>query len=225
MNIKEKEVNKNIKLIKSSLWILIKLVLKKCYGKLLQDKYKIINKISEFYYIFKDYSMKGTIIYLTNFAVQNKEIKSLVESFHVSYFFNSSITYPNDKSILSVENHYYENEKLKEDFNIINSKLKLNSESEKVYDNVTNFINGKTFKFSKLYLDEKYITNKEYFLDENLFIKILAFLSKYKLYAPVRRIILAYFENCIFSSSKALNTIHIMNNLRKNLLTSHKFEK
>ena len=225
MNIKEKEVNKNIKLIKSSLWILIKLVLKKCYGKLLQDKYKIINKISEFYYIFKDYSMNGTIIYLTNFAVQNKEIKSLVESFHVSYFFNSSITYPNDKSILNVENHYYENEKLKEDFNIINSKLKLNSESEKIYDNVTNFINGKTFKFAKLYLDEKYITNKEYFLDENLFIKILAFLSKYKLYAPVRRIILAYFENCIFSSSKALNTIHIMNNLRKNLLTSHKFEK
>ena len=225
-NIDEKDIDKNSKLIKSSFWILIKLLLKKSYGKLLQEKYKIINKISACYYNFNDYSMKGTIIYLTSFSVQNKEIKSLVDPFHLSYFFNTLIAYPNQNYILKNDNQvYYENEKLKEDISIINLKVKLNSKSEEIYDNVTNLINNITFKQSILNLDAIYHTNEKYFLDEKLFIKILIVLSKYKLKASARRTILAYFEKCIYSSSKALNCLVILNNIRKNLLNSHKLEK
>ena len=225
-NINEKDVDKNAKLIKSSFWILIKLLLKKSYGKLLQEKYKIIDKISTCFYNLKDYSMKGTIIYLTSFSVQNKEIKPIADTFHLSYFFNTLIAYPNKKYILNNDNQvYYENEKLEEDIRIINLKVKLNSKSEEIYDNVTNLINNITFKQSILNLDILYKINDNYFLDEKLFIKILAVLSKYKLKASARRTILAYFEKCIFSSSTVLNTIAIMNNIRKNLLNSHKLEK
>jgi len=225
-NIDIKDVDKNAKLIKSSFWILIKLVLKKSYGKLLQEKYKIIDKISACYYNFNDYSMKGTIIYLTTFSVQNKEIKSFIDSFHLSYFFNTSIGYPNKKYILNSDNHvFYENEKLKEDISIINLKVKLNPKSEEIYENVTNLINNITFKQSILNLDSIYKANDKYFLDEKLFIKILVVLSKYKLKASARRTILAYFEKCIFSSSTVLNSILIMNNIRRNLLNSHKLEK
>ena len=225
-NIDEKDADKNAKLIKSSFWILIKLLLKKYYGKLLQEKYKIIDKISACYYNFKDYSMQGTIIYLTTFSIQNKEIKSIVESFHLSYFFNTSIAYPNKKYVLKNDNQiFYENEKLKEDINIINLKVRLNSKSEEIYDNVTNLIYNISFKQSILNLDNIYKINENYFLDEKLFIKILTVLSKYKLKASARRTILAYFEKCIFSSSTVLNSILIMKNIRKNLLNSHKLGK
>ena len=225
-NIDEKDVDKNAKLIKSSFWILIKLLLKKCYGKLLQEKYKIVDKISACYYKFKDYSMQGTIIYLTTFSAQNKELRSIIDAFHLSYFFNTSIAYPNEKYILNNDNHFfYENEKLKEDIRIIDLKIKLNSKSEEIYENVTNLINNITFKQSILNLDKIYKINDNYFLDEKLFIKILTVLSKYKLKASARRTILAYFEKCIFSSSTVFNSLLIMNNIRKNLLNSHKLEK
>jgi len=224
--IDEKDFDKNAKLIKSSFWILIKLLLKKSYGKLLQEKYKIIDKISECYYKIKDYSMQGTIIYLTTFSIQNKEIKSIADLFHLTYFFNTSIAYPNEKYVLNNDNKiFYENEKLKEDISIINLKVKLNSKSEEIYDNVTNLINNITFKQSILNLDAIYKINDNYFLDEKLFIKILTVLSKYKLKSSARRTILAYFEKCIFSSSTVLNSILIMKNIRKNLLNSHKLEK
>ena len=90
---------------------------------------------------------------------------------------------------------------------------------------MTNLINNITFKQSILNLDAIYHTNEKYFLDEKLFIKILIVLSKYKLKASARRTILAYFEKCIYSSSKALNCLVILNNIRKNLLNSHKLEK
>ena len=132
--------------------------------------------------------MKRTIVYLTSFCAQNKELKSLVNSFHASYFFNTDICYPSIQNIFYVEkNNSYEKERLNQDFNIIDAKINLVPISEKIYENVTNLINNITFKQSILNLDEIYRIDNDYFLNPNLFVKINAILSKYKLKESARK--------------------------------------
>ena len=224
-NINEKIIDINATKIKSVFWILIKLLLKKTQGKILQDKYKIMHKISKFYNKCNDYSMKGTIIYLTSFCAQNEELKSIVNSFHTSYFFNTNICYPSIQNLFYVENdNSYENERLNQDFNIIDSKINLDPISDKIYENVSNLINNITFKQSILNLDEIYRINKDYFLNPNLFVKINAILSKYKLKESARRAIMTYFEKCIFSSEIALKSSHLLKSIDNDLLIAHKLE-
>ena len=218
----ENIIDKNAQKIKSVFWILIKIILKKTYGKIIQDKHKIIQKISKFYYECNDFSMKGTIIYLTSFSVQNKELKSLINSCHASYFYNTEICYPSKRSILYVDKDIsYENEILNKEFNIIDSKIKLCPISEKIFENTINLINSITFKQSIINLDEIYRLNNDYFLDPNLFIKVYAVLTKFRLKESARRAIMVYFENSINSSDIALKSSYILKNLDKNILNSH----
>ena len=225
-NIDERTLDKNSKKIKSVLWILMKLTLKKTQGKIIQNKYKIFEKISKLYYECNDYSMKGTIIYLTSLVAQNKELKSTVNTFHVSYFFNTEICYPSEKWVLFDNNEIidYENEQLNKDLSIINSKIKLNMISEKIYDNVTNLINSIAFKQSFINLDEIYKLNSNYFLNINLFIRIYSVLARYKLKESARRAIMIYFERCLFSSEIALKSSQILKSIGNNLLNAHKLD-
>ena len=192
---------------------------------MLQDKYKIIHKISKFYDKCNNYSMKGTIIYLTSFCAQNKELKSLVNSFHASYFFNTDICYPSIQNIFYVEkDNSYENERLDQDFNIIDSKINLDPISDKIYENVSNLVNNITFKQSILNLDEIYRMNKDYFLNPNFFVKINAILSKYKLKESAKSAIMTYFEKSIFSSELALKSSHLLKSIDNDLLIAHNLE-
>ena len=166
--------------------------------------------------------MKGTIIYLTSFCVRNKELKSLINSCHASYFYNTEICYPSKRSILYVDKDIsYENEILNKEFNIIDSKIKLCPISEKIFENTINLINSITFKQSIINLDEIYRLNNDYFLDPNLFIKVYAVLTKLRLKESARRAIMVYFENSINSSDIALKSSYILKNLDKNILNSH----
>ena len=91
--------------------------------------------------------MKGTIIYLTSFSVQNRELKSLINSCHDSYFYNSEICYPSKRNILNADKEFsYENEILNKEFNIIDSKIKFCPISEKIFENTINLFNSITFK-------------------------------------------------------------------------------
>ena len=198
-NIDEKTLDQNSKKIKSALWILIKLTLKNTQGKIIQNKYNIFQRISKLYYECNDFSIKGTIIYLTSYAALNKELKSTLKSYHVSFFFNTNICYPSEKWVLFNEKKIScENDQLNKDFNIINSKIKLGLISEQIYDNVTNLLNNITFRLSIINLDEIYKINYKYFLNVNLFIRIYAVLAKYKLKESARRAIMVYFEKCMF---------------------------
>ena len=225
-NIGDKEIDKNSKKIKSCLWIINKLTLKKVYGKMLQDKYNIISRIKRFYDICNDYSMKGTIIYLISCSVQNKELKPIINScHHNSYFFNTDICFPSEKSILYIDKTFsYENEQLNKDINIIKSKISLNPISEKIYNNVINLINNITFKQSIINLDDLYRINKYYFCNANLFIKIYSILTKYKLTLSARRAIMLYFEKCIYSSEIAFECSKLLKNLEKNILNAHELK-
>ena len=193
---------------------------------MLQDKYNIISRIKRFYDICNDYSMKGTIIYLISCSVQNKELKPIINScHHNSYFFNTDICFPSEKSILYIDKTFsYENEQLNKDINIIKSKISLNPISEKIYNNVINLINNITFKQSIINLDDLYRINKYYFCNANLFIKIYSILTKYKLTLSARRAIMLYFEKCIYSSEIAFECSKLLKNLEKNILNAHELK-
>ena len=225
-NIKENDIDKNAKIIKSSLWILCKLIIKDIHGKIIQDKYNIIQRISNFYKSCNDYSMKGTIIYLTCYSVQNKELKPMVNTYHTSYFYNTNICYPSEKEILNMDKTftYYENEKLYKDMNIIQYKIILNPICEEIYNNITNLLNNITFKQSILNLDELYRNNSYYFINENLFVKVYAILTRYKFKQSARKAILLYFEKCIYSSGIALKSSLLIKKLEKNILNAHDLE-
>ena len=223
-NIKdESEIDEKAKNIKSSFWILVKLIIKKEFGEELESKYKIIQRISKFYYAFNDCSMKGTILYLISFAAQNAKLKPILNTFFVSFFNNTNIGYPTKKDSLFLDKLFpFINKNLENDVNTIEYGIKLNKISQEIYNNITNLANNITFKQSITKIEEIYRTNNHYFLDENLFVKIYAFLSKYKLKESTRRAILFYFDKCIISSDIALKSSKILKDLGDDLLNAHK---
>ena len=226
MDIKsEIDADKNSNRIKSCFWILHKLVQKGEFGEIIEKKYGVGQKVYEFYLKTDDCSIKGTILYLSSFYYQNKNLKPS-DNFQVSFFFNTSIGYSTIKNTFSIDKSFiYNNEKLNDDMNLIEDEIKLNPISQEIYNNITNLANNITFKQSSLKLNEIYKGKRQLFLDINLFVKIYSVLTKYRLKEAARRAIMFYFEECIFSSEIALNCSHLLKNLGKNLLNAHKIEQ
>ena len=217
------EIDKNSKKIKSSLWILVKLVLNNDFGEKMQNKYKILEKIANFYFSHEDCSMRGTILYLCTFATQNIKLRPIIKNNYVEYFFNTNIGYSTVKNSLFIDKSLiYENNKLDNDIDLIEYRIKLSPISQEIYNNITNLANNITFKQSNARLEEIYKTNNQYFLDVNLFVKIYAVLTKYKLKETTRKVIMFYFEKCIFSSEIALKSSQLLKSLGDNLLNAHK---
>ena len=217
--------NKNMKYIKSALWMLAKILIRDESGKI-EKKYQIIQKILKFNDECSDYGMKGNIVYILSFISQKPSIKEYLKLNGYSYFFNTDICYPNDMKKLYIDNTtYYENNKLKKDGDMINKKIILSKESENIYGNITNLINNIWSKTASLELDE--ILNREphLFNDPNLFVKVYAVLSTHKFKQPVRRRILQYFDNCLTSPEIIENASKILNELGDDLLLSHEIEE
>jgi hypothetical protein len=226
MDIKsEIDVDKNSNKIKSCFWILHKLVQKGEFGEIIEKKFGVGQKVYEFYLKCDDCSIKGTILYLSSFYYQNKNLKP-ADNFQVSFFFNTSIGYSTIKNTFSIDKSLiYYNDKLNDDMNLIEEEFQLNPISQEIYNNITNLANNITFKQSSIKLNEIYKGKRQLFLDINLFVKIYSVLTKYRLKEAARRIIMFYFEECIFSSEIALNCSHLLKNLGKNLLNAHKLEQ
>jgi hypothetical protein len=226
MDIKsEIDVDKNSNKIKSCFWILHKLVQKGEFGEIIEKKFGVGQKVYEFYLKCDDCSIKGTILYLSSFYYQNKNLKP-ADNFQVSFFFNTSIGYSTIKNTFSIDKSLiYYNDKLNDDMNLIEEEFQLNPISQEIYNNISNLANNITFKQSSIKLNEIYKGKRQLFLDINLFVKIYSVLTKYRLKEAARRIIMFYFEECIFSSEIALNCSHLLKNLGKNLLNAHKLEQ
>ena len=222
----EIDADKNANKIKSCFWILHKLVQKGEFGEIIEKKFGVGQKIYEFYLKCDDCSTKGTILYLTTLYYQNKNLMPSKDSFQVSFFFNTSIGYSTIKNTFSIDKSFlYNNDKLNDDMNLIEDEIKLNPILQEIYNNITNLANNITFKQSSLKLNEVYKGTRKIFLDVNLYAKIVAVLTKYRLKEAARRIIMFYFEECIFSSEITLNCSHLLKNLGKNLLNAHKIEQ
>ena len=220
-NIKENEIDKKAKKIKSAVWNLNTIILKKKYGLMIQEKYNIIERITQFYHKCSDCSIKGTITYLASSAIQNRVLKPFIDRGHASYFI-SNISYPIEKSLLRIDNLIpYENKKLNEDIKIILSKVNLTPICELIYNNITNLIDGITYKQSILNLDELYRRNSNEFCNINLFVKIYATLARYKFKERARRAIMLYFEKCIYSSEVAFKSSLLLKSLKTNILNAH----
>ena len=219
----ENDLDKNSKKIRSSLWIIVKIIIKKDFGEKIEIKYNICQRISTFYFKYNDCSIKGTILYLTSFSAQSKKIMDKLKNIHVAYFFNTNIGYPTIKSSMCIDKDYlYYNDKLDEDMKKIEYGIELNPISQEIYNNITNLVNNISFKQSYLKLDEIYRRNNQLFLDIKLYVKVYAALTKYKFKESARKIIMTLFEKCINSSEISLSCSQILKNLGGNLLYSHK---
>ena len=64
-------------------------------------------------------------------------------------------------------------------------------------------------------------SKNQYFSDPNLFAKIYAVLTKYKLKETTRRAILYYFDKSIISSDISLKCSHLLKSLGDDLLNAH----
>ena len=168
----DNKINKNMKNIKSALWMLAKILIRDESGKI-EKKYQIIQKILKFNDECSDYGMKGNIVYILSFISQKQSIKEYLKLNGYSYFFNTDICYPNDMRKLYIDNTTsYENNKLKKDGNIINKKITLSKESEIIYGNITNLINNIWSKTASIELDESFKKEPQLFNDPNLFIYV-----------------------------------------------------
>ena len=211
--------------IKSTLYILSKILTKK-NSKYLDDKYKIIEKIKNFFDKCKDYSMKGTYISLASFVALNDELRSDIIKLGNSHFSNSVICYPKE-TLLDDGNEEinYENEKLEEDMNIIESEVKLNPISTIIYDYATNMINNITYNQSINYFKKFFPEGEsECLMDENLFVKIYAILSVFKFKEGARKNLMNIFHKSIFSNKVSVEAMHIIKSLGDNLLNAHRLE-
>ena len=218
----ENEIEASRNKVKCSFYILAKLILKNEFGEKLESKYNIIEKITNYFFTYNDYSLKGSILYLISFIAQNKKLKEKLRKYNFEFFYDTSIGYPTLKNSLSIDKSIqYENQKLEDDVNIIEYGIKLNPISQEIYNNVTNLVNNITFKSSITKIEEIYRSELKYFMDSNLFVKVYAALTKYKLKESARRAIMFYFEKCIFSSEIAINCSIILKNLGENLLNAH----
>ena len=224
-NDNDNKINKNMKYIKSALWMLAKILIRDESGKK-KKKYQIIQKILKFNDECSDYGMKGNIVYILSFISQKQSIKEYLKLNGYSYFFNTDICYPNDMRKLYIDNTTsYENNKLKKDGDIINKKITLSKESEIIYGNITNLINNIWSKTASIELDESFKKEPQLFNDPNLFIKVYAALSRHKFKQPVRRRILQYFDNCLASPEIIENASKILNELGEDILLSHEMEE
>ena len=223
LNVKdESEIDTNMLKIKSSFWILVKLILKKEFGEKIESQYNIIEKISNYFYSYNNYSMKGTILYLISCIAQNEKLRQKLKKYNFDYFFNTNIVFPIKKDSLCIDKSFqFENEKLENDVNLIEYGIKLNPISQEIYNNITNLANNITFAKSIKKIDEIFRTKNQYFSDPNLFAKIYAVLTKYKLKETTRRAILYYFDKCIISSDISLNCSQLLKSLGDNLLNAH----
>ena len=217
-------IEKDIKYIKSALWILAKILIRDEKEEI-EKKYNIVQKILKFDDECTDYGMKGTIIYVLCFISQKAYIKEILKANGYSYFFNSDICYRNDLKKLYIDNTTsYENNKLKRDGDIINNKIVLCSESETIYNNITNLINNIWSKTASIELDDTFKKEPQLFNDPKLFVKVYALLSRHKFKQPVRRRIMQYFDNCINSIEIIESAVKIMDELDKDLLLAHELE-
>ena len=217
-------INKDIKNIKSALWMLAKILIRDETGKI-EKKYQIIQKILKFNEECSDYGMKGNIVYILCFISQKPSIKEYLKLNGYSYFFNTDICYPNDMTKLYIDKTTsYDNNKIKKDGDIINKKIVLSKESEAIYSNITNLINNIWSKTASIELDDIYKREPHLFNDPNLFIKVYAALSRHKFKQPVRRKILQYFDNCLTSPEIIENASKILGELGEDLLLSSELE-
>ena len=217
-------INKDIKNIKSALWMLAKILIRDETGKI-EKKYQIIQKILKFNEECSDYGMKGNIVYILCFISQKLSIKEYLKLNGYSYFFNTDICYPNDMNKLYIDKTTsYDNNKIKKDGDIINKKIVLSKESEAIYSNITNLINNIWSKTASIELDDIYKREPHLFNDPNLFIKVYAALSRHKFKQPVRRKILQYFDNCLTSPEIIENASKILGELGEDLLLSSELE-
>ena len=218
-------INKDIKNIKSALWMLAKILIRDETGKI-EKKYQIIQKILKFNEECSDYGMKGNIVYILCFISQKPSIKEYLKINGYSYFFNTDICYPNDMNKLYIDKTTsYDNNKIKKDGDIINKKIVLSKESEAIYSNITNLINNIWSKTASIELDDIYKREPHLFNDPNLFIKVYAALSRHKFKQPVRRKILQYFDNCLTSPEIIENASKILGELGEDLLLAHEMEE
>lgn len=220
-----KNIEKDIKNVKSALWIIAKILIRDEKGEI-EKKYDIVKKILKFNDECTDYGMKGTIIYVLCFISQKASIKEILKLNGYSYFFNTDICYPNDLKKIFIDNTTsYDNNKLKKDGDIINRRITLSSESEVIFNNITNLLNNIWSKTASIELDETYKKDPQLFNDPKLFIKIYAILSRHKFKQPVRRRIMQYFDSCITSPEIIESAVKIMNEIDKDLLLSHELEE
>ena len=218
------KIEKDMKYIKSALWMLAKILIRDETGKI-EKKYQVIQKILKFNEECSDYGMKGNIVYILCFISQKPSIKEYLKVNGYSYFFNTDICYPNDMKKLYIDNTTsYENNKLKRDSDIINKKIALSKESENIFGNITNLINNIWSKTASIELDDIYKRDPQLFNDPNLFIKVYAALSRHKFKQPVRRKILQYFDNCFASSEIMENISKMLDDMGEDLLLSHEME-
>lgn len=185
--------------VKAALWILAKICIKEIYGGLLQDKYQIIKKISEYNSKCEDYAMKGTICYVMCYIAQNKNLKTNIEESY-DFFFNTDICFPkNMKELYMNSKTTYENKKLKEDGEKLNKYIVLNDKSSDIFSNVTSLINTISYKQAYEKLNEMLKTDSKAFNDPNLLVKIYGVLSRYKCRQPLRRFIMILFDTALSS--------------------------
>ena len=222
----EKYKNENTKIIKGTLWILGKILIKPMFGLLLQERYNIIEKILEYFKKCEDYAMKGTISYVLCYISQNKTLKTFLENNNYNYFFNTEICYPKDMKELYMDNSSsYENKKLKEECQKINKYVILDDKSSEIYTNVSSLINSISYKQASEKLNDMIKTDSNAFNDPNLLVRIYTALSRYKFRLPLRRIIMMFFENAISSPDIIDMAVNTMNKIGTNLFQSEEYEE
>ena len=208
----------NTKDIKSVLWILSKILIKEKYGDLIEEKYKIIEKIISYQKSCDDYAMKGTICYILCYISQNKNLKNIIENNNYIYYFNTEICYPKNINELYIDNTFiYENKKIKENYDKINKFINLNEKTNEIYNNITSLVNNITYKQSFDKLIEIKKKDKNLFNDSNLLIKIYSLLCRFKFRQQIRKTILDFMEVAINNQETIDNAIKIMDNIGKNL--------
>ena len=222
----EKYKNENTKIIKGTLWILGKILIKPIFGLLLQERYNIIEKILDYFKKCEDYAMKGTISYILCYISQNKTLKTIIENNNYNYFFNTEICYPKDMKELYMDNSTsYENKKLKEECQKINKYIILNDKSSEIYTNISSLINSISYKQASEKLNDMIKNDSNAFNDPNLLIKVYTALSRYKFRLPLRRIIMMFFENAISSPDIIDMAVNTMNKIGRNLFQSEEYEE
>lgn len=126
LGIIEKE-NISIKLKKSALWILAKICNKPIYGKYLNEKYNILDKVVFYFSTCEDYAMKGTISYILCYIAQNKELRQSIEQLNWQFFFNSDICFPKKMESLHFNfSEKFEDKKIFDNLDKINKYILLN---------------------------------------------------------------------------------------------------
>ena len=206
--------------VKAALWILAKIATKEMYGGILQDKYQIIKRISDYNSKCEDYAMKGTICYVMCYIAQNKNLKPNIEESY-DFFFNTDICFPkNMKELYMNSKTTYENKQLKEDGEKINKYVVLNDKSNDIFQNVTSLINTISYKQSYEKLNEMLKTDSKAFNDPNLLVKIYSVLNRYKCREPLRRFIMLLFETAISSPDIVDAAMKKMDSIGKHLFES-----